>query len=903
MIGCQVSHFYIIRQLGSGGMGVVYEAQDTRLPRSVAIKFLKSTLSMNSDALRRFKREAQLASSLNHPNICTILDVDEADGQSFIAMELLRGRSLKSRLSGEPLPFSEIIDIAGQVADALAAAHDQGIMHRDIAPGNVFLTESGLVKLLDFGLAKHFSILEADGQTTDDLTAPGAAAGTLAYMAPEQLAEDASVDSRSDLYSLGILLYQMTTGARPFDVAPRNVLVSAIQSQAHVPVRTLRPQVPAGLERIIDKLLAKRPEDRYQTAHALRTDLDGLRSELEGFTSPARDVAAYLGRRNRTARSEGPLSASHRGPVRLTLGAAAVAGIAVVTWTALHAFRAPAAGPSRFVVRGLIDASVGSAVTITPDGRTLVYTGSLEAGRPIMLLPIGQLGARALAGTEGGNKPSIAPTGRRVAFFSRDDKLKIMPIAGGSATDVWDDWRFGDAVWDGDSAILTDGFRKVERGLSRRALDGGGRAPVVLTRPDTARGEVTHAAPLMIPGTRAVVFTVVNTLGAGPGPRSGQLAIALLDQRGGSPSPHVPLGVSARRAIAVVDHWLLYTSEDGGAIMAVRLDVEHRRVFGARVSVLEDSSANMETASLAANGTLLYVRRSRVNSPVLVDAKGAMQPLLAGHEGPFMNPRFSPDGKRFAVQVTSAHGTDVSVYDIASRTRTRLTTTGMANQPTWTPDGRRIVFWSVNGGAVEFWSQPADGAAPALKVVTADRAYAPTVTPDGRSLLFQQPIDSGWRIWSAPLSGQRAARQVLDDPSTNYMPAVSPDGKWLAYVSRLSRREEIFVRAFPGLGAPVQVSDSGGTEPAWSPDGRRIYYRDKRWLMAALVTAPSLAIAARERLFEGAFDGEMAHRNYDVSPDGKHFLMIAADSAANPEAVVVLNWLPELRARLSAARE
>ena len=276
MIGRQVSHFYIIRSLGNGGMGVVYEAQDTRLPRSVAIKFLTTALSRNVAAVRRFKREARLAASLNHPNICTILDVDEGDGQCFIAMELLHGQTLKARLADGPIPLAELIDIASQVADALAVAHDQGIIHRDITPGNVFLTHGGLVKILDFGLAKHFAADE-NGDVTDDLTVTGAIAGTIHYMAPERLAEDGAVDYRCDLFSLGVILYQMATGTRPFEIGPRSALISAIREEPHVPVRQLQPNHPAGLQRIIDKLLAKRPEDRYQTATAVRADLERLR--------------------------------------------------------------------------------------------------------------------------------------------------------------------------------------------------------------------------------------------------------------------------------------------------------------------------------------------------------------------------------------------------------------------------------------------------------------------------------------------------------------------------------------------------------------------------------------------------------------------------------------------------
>ena len=278
MIGRQLSHFYVIRSLGSGGMGTVYEAQDTRLPRSVAIKFLNAGLARNVRAIRRFKREARLASSLNHPNICTVLDVDEGDGHPFIAMELLIGASLKERLKAGPMAMDEILDIAVQVSDALAAAHAQGIMHRDVTPGNIFLTNGGVVKMLDFGLAKHFAALGDDGDVTEELTETGTLAGTLHYMAPEQFADVGEVDHRCDLFSLGAVLYQMMTGSRPFQAKSRDETIALICQQPHVPVRQLAPHYPLQVERTVDRLLAKHPRDRYQTASALRADLDGARS-------------------------------------------------------------------------------------------------------------------------------------------------------------------------------------------------------------------------------------------------------------------------------------------------------------------------------------------------------------------------------------------------------------------------------------------------------------------------------------------------------------------------------------------------------------------------------------------------------------------------------------------------
>jgi TolB-like protein/tRNA A-37 threonylcarbamoyl transferase component Bud32 len=288
MIGRQVSHFYIIRSLGSGGMGVVYEAQDTRLPRSVAIKFLKPSLTRDDMAIKRFKREARLSASLNHPNICTVLDIDDGQDPPFIAMELLHGASLKQTLARGPLSLDTILDIAGQVADALGAAHDHDIMHRDLTPGNIFLTSTGLVKLLDFGLAKHHAALADSDQISDDLTISGAAAGTIHFMAPERFDARATTDHRADLFSLGVVLYQMVTGARPFEAASRHELIALIRDQPHFPVRHFSSSHPAALDAIVDRLLAKRPDDRPATAWAVRADLEALQRARIGprATSP-----------------------------------------------------------------------------------------------------------------------------------------------------------------------------------------------------------------------------------------------------------------------------------------------------------------------------------------------------------------------------------------------------------------------------------------------------------------------------------------------------------------------------------------------------------------------------------------------------------------------------------------
>ncbi len=1173
VIGQRISHFYIIRQLGSGGMGVVYEAQDTRLPRSVAIKFLKSSLSTDGGALKRFKREARLASSLNHPNICTIFDVDEGDSESFIAMELLRGCSLKDRLLGQALELDEIIDIATQAADGLAAAHDQGIIHRDIKPGNVFLTESGLVKLLDFGLAKHFPTQDSDTQSTDNLTAPGAVAGTLYYMAPEQLAQDASIDYRCDLFSFGVVLYEMVAGVRPFDASPRSALVSAIQHQPHIPLRQRAPNHAAELERIVDTLLAKRPDDRYQSAHALRADLEALsttvaagqRPTTRTWTKPPRAespppalrvalaeryaVGAEIGRggmatvyaaddlrhRRRVAlkvldprlgamlgaerflseiqvtaglqhpnllplfdsgevdgllyyvmplvegaslrarldresqlpvedavrivstiataldyahrkgvvhrdlkpenillqdgqplvadfgvalavsnaggaqlaasgtspgtprymspeqavgdssidgrsdvyslacvlyelligdppftgssaqaviakvisdppssvRAVRPAIPAHvdaaltralakrpadryasarefadallltpittttrqraaaggwrRSPL-LVLGATAAVALAGVAWMAAR----PHDSSAEFTVfsyPNIIDQTQFGSVTISPEGRALVFTGSAAAGRPLMLQRLDERTAHVIPGTERALDPFVSPDGKRLLFSSSERMKEIIAIDGVPASRGAAGWRYGSGGWMGDTAVVRGGGP--DQALWKSSA--GQNALTEITRRDTAQGETRHSAPLVLPGAHDLVFTVSKR--SGPGPVSGALAIASLNP-GPSLAPHVLLDVKARRAIAFVDaKWLLYASENGQNIMVVQLDVAHRRTVGAPFSVWKDSAGNLETASLADNGTLLYVRMPQTNSVVFVDSSGAERPGMPKIEGSFMNPRLSPDGKRFAVQVGSALGQDVWVYDIESPTPKRLTTSGKALQPTWTPDGRIVYMMAKSSGIV---SQPLDGG-PGDTIPGTDRAFAPTVSPTGELVAFHtRPANMGetGTIWSAPLKGIGARRPLADTGSTNNMPAFSPDGHWLAYVSTdATGRNEVYVRSFPILGPSVRVSDGNGTEPAWSPDGRRIYYRGNGSFMAATFDAATPAITSRRAQFKDASDNTMPHRNYDVLPNDKGFLMIAPTTTGGPEAVVMVNWLTKkLRAQLALHR-
>jgi len=369
---------------------------------------------------------------------------------------------------------------------------------------------------------------------------------------------------------------------------------------------------------------------------------------------------------------------------------------------------------------------------------------------------------------------------------------------------------------------------------------------------------------------------------------------------------YTPLGIDAQIAFAYQDGWILYVRRDARALMAARLDLASSRIIGEPVVVLEQEGGGIDAARLASNGTLLYSRRVLPqNAPVLVDSTGTATALVAGLSGAFMNPRVSPDGRRVAVQRASAEGTDAWVYDIADGAQARVTRSGSVLGPAWEPDGRHLVYASTVEGRDALWRIPADGNGRPERLAAAKGLFAASPTREPNLLLFQRRVNGVWSIWRAPMPGELEPQSVVTGTYDAFMPSLSPDGRWLIYAGSESGRYEVYLRHFPGPGPAIQVSLDGGTEPAWAADGRRIYYRGDRKLMYAEVTGgASPSITRRRMLFADTFDGDMPmpHRNYDVMPDGRRFVMIAPTGDATPETIVVLNWTPELRARLSANR-
>jgi eukaryotic-like serine/threonine-protein kinase len=772
---------YLVRQkVAVGGMATVYVAHDRRHHRAVAIKvFVEESGSMLGERDGgRFLAEIRTVARLQHAHIVPLFDSGAADGLLYYVMPFVNGETLRQRLQREsPLPVAEAVRLTVAMASALTHAHREAIVHRDLKPENILLRD-GEPLIADFGIALGL----AGGD--ERLTRTGMLIGTPRYMSPEQAFGDGDIDARTDVYSLGVMLYEMLTGETPHVASGAQAMLAKVRVERATPVHLLRDTVPVNVSAVLDRALTKQPADRWESAQAFSDALQAAGRAPAGSADLPQAASTSLPGEPPSAARAAP-GASRRG----WLGAAA----AVVTVIAVGSiFSRRGTGPAvepvpangaalaavRMVVAPLPDAAVGRAPTMTSDGAQLVYAGSVATGRRIFVRPLTALRARSLAGTEGALRTFVSPDGQWIAFITSEDKLMKVSVDGGAPIVLGSMFRYGSGAWAGNDRLVLDGIG--QQGLSWMSAAGGARN--LLTRVDSTERDSGHNAPFVFPDGKTVAFTIRRDM-SGPGLLVGELALVTLDPSRTDPAPPSRLGVVGGVAVGFVDGWLLYTSADRTAIMAMRIDTATLRPQGAAVRVLEQE----------------------------------------------------------------------------------------------------------------------DGALAPVPVLSAPGLFAVSASPDGARLLFQRSINGVWSVWQAAASSGYTPEPVVQETYDAFMPSLSPDGRWLAYAANGTGRHEIYVRPFPGPGAPVQVSQDGGTEPAWSADGRRLYFRSQRRMYVASV-APSaeFTVTARRVLFSDAFDGDMPmpHRNYDVMRDGHHFVMIAAAADAVLQTVVVLDWLPELRAIL-----
>jgi eukaryotic-like serine/threonine-protein kinase len=868
--------YQIRNRIATGGMASVYLADDLRHARQVAIKvftFDDGPEALDDSGSERFLAEIRTTARLQHPNIVPLFDSGAAGGLRYYVMPFVNGETLRQRLRREPvLPLDESLRVTHTIASALEHAHAEGVIHRDLKPENILLRD-GQALVTDFGISLALAAV-ADQR----ITRSGMVLGTPQYMSPEQASGAQMIDARTDIYSLAAIVYEMLAGDPPHTGSTASGILAKVITEKPTSVHTLRDTIPKPVADVIDRALAKQPADRFASVR----DFDN--ALLHARTAESRPVAAT--KRKTT----------------WIIGVVAAAAALLLAVRMLPRLDAPAATSSQFVVAPLADAAIGRAPSITADGASLVYSGSSATGRKLFVRKVSELQARAIPGTEGALNTFLSPDGAWIAFTTTGDKLLKVPIAGGATTPITGVFRYSSAAWAGNDRLIVDGFG--QQGLAWVSSAGGPLHQI--TSLDARRGDSFHALPFVLPDARTVIFTI--GLGRfGPGALQGELAMVSLDADDGPHKTYTRLGIQAQRAVGLVDGWLLYVTPGGRGVAAVRFDVGARRVSGTARSVLEHVDGKIDIAALAQNGTLLYTRQleAEANAPVLVDTAGVATTMLAGVEGSFMNPRLSPDGTKLIVQSTTSKGNDIWQYDIATRTQTRVTNSGDAVGGTWTPDGQRTIYFSSRGGRDAFWANAVDGSVPPKRVLSAAGLFAASVSHDGTQLIFQRIIDGVWGVWSAALDGDTTLHPIVVATYDAFMPSLSPDGRWLAYAANESGRYEIYLRPYLEPGAVVQVSQDGGTEPAWSADGQRLYFRDgRRMLVAQVRTTPSVTITDRHVLFSDAFDGDMPmpHRNYDIARDGRHFVMLAATPGKEPQTIVVLNWLTDFRARIAAVR-
>ena len=880
--GTQVGAYRILAPIGAGGMGDVYRARDTHLGRDVAIKILPTHFLVDPARRARFEREARLLGALNHAHIGAIYGLETIKGSHALVLEYIDGESLARRVASGPLPVATALAIARQIAGALEAAHEKGIVHRDVKPANIMLTVDDQVKVVDFGLATALdtddSSKTANSPTlTFEATQDGVIQGTAAYMSPEQT-KGRVADKRSDVWAFGCVLYEMLTGRRPFEKQNVSDTLAAVLRD-DPDWNALPATVPTGLRNLMRRCLEKDRTARIPDMAVVRFLLD----EPTAVVSPIPGLQLSQVRKRLIAMSAAGL-----------LGCLATG---FVVWTLM---RGGPAAPVRLFIALTPPQSLAtitesnSPVAIDPSGRHQVFVARTSSNGPVQLMvkSMDQLQIVAIAGTEWAQDPFFSPDGEWIAYWSAGSVLKKVRRTGGPSQEI--SRVTGEPMggtWMPDNSIIV-ATNDPRTGLIQVPAEGG--TPTVLSNP--GEGERDHQYPSALPGGRAVLFTIGSV---GPAENSQVAALDLNTHqrkilfRGGSDARYVETGQ------------LVYAAS--GTLRAVRFDPALQEVRGVSVPVIDNVGMTNQGAaafSVSKDGTLVYVqaayRDGAKRTLVWVDREGQEEPLSAEAK-PYSHPRLSPDGTRLAVN-SRGQDRDIWIFDLGRQTFEKLTSgTARELNPVWTPDSRMVLYASPREAGVDIvYRQRADGTGNSEALTSGKNHFYPiSIAPKGHEVVLVDGSDSIMTLAVLHLDGTNRITSLLQNSSQNLNGEVSPDGRWLAYQSDETGRYEIFVRPYPNAqsGAKRTISVNGGTKPLWARSGNELFYIDAEgYLMAVqFQTRPGVASGAPKRVFHGRYHSlEELGRTYDVSPDGRRFLMIKG-SGDQATMVVVLNWFEDLR--------
>jgi serine/threonine protein kinase/Tol biopolymer transport system component len=877
----RLGRYEIRSQLGAGGMGEVYRARDTELGRDVAVKVLPSGFATDKDRLHRFQQEACAAGSLNHPNILIVHDIGAHDGSPYVVSELLEGETLRKRISGTPMAQRRAIDYALQIAHGLAAAHEKGIIHRDLKPDNIFITNDGRLKILDFGLAK---LTQPDGDESQTGiptrrvdTNPGVVMGTMGYMSPEQLT-GGTVDQRSDIFSFGAILYEMLSGRRAFQAASTAETMSAILKEDPPELSDTNKTVSPALERLINHCLEKNPAARFHSARDLTFALEAL----SGSSGAAQETT--------TAISLPSARANWRGLLPWLISGFAVL-LAIVAF-ATSDFRRTSVEPlavTRFNIYPPEKAYFGGSFAVSPDGRRLVMRVISEGKIRLWMRSLDSLTAQPLVGTEEASYPFWSPDGRYIGFFS-SGKLKKIEPAGGPAQTLCDSPEARGGTWNSDGIII---FAPKPLDALYRVPAAGG-APVPLTTLDATRKEISHTHPRFLPDGRHFLYVVDS-----PQRQNSGIYVGSLD------SKETKLLVNSDQSAEYAPQGYLLFLRDR-TLMAQGFDADKLEVKGEPFPVAEQvdrlgQGTRYALFSVSATGVLVYRSGSIENVQLIWFDREGKQIGTVGPIGSYAAPWLSPDEKRVVFgAVEPQGGSDIWIMELARGTPTRLTFDPAVDiSPIWSPDGTRIVFSSNREGPMNLYQKAANGAGnDELLLKSDDLKSAVDWSADGRFILFQDlGPKTNFDLWVLPLSGDQKPYPFLQTDFAEQQGRFSADGKWVAYTSNESGTAQVYVRSFPDSGGKWQISTNGGAQPQWRHDGRELFYTSAdRKLMAVDVKAngSTLDVGVPKALFDLRIQtaGLPGPRNFYVAAaDGRRFLIasVPEDRLTTPTTVVE-NW-------------
>jgi serine/threonine protein kinase len=880
--GTKLGPYEIVAPMGAGGMGEVYRARDTRLERIVAVKVLSQGFSEDTEFKQRFEREARAISSLNHPNICTLYDVGHQDGTDYLVMEHIDGESLSQRLSKGPLSIEQLLRIGIQISEALEAAHRHGIIHRDLKPGNVMLTKAG-AKLLDFGLAKPIAPLKAVAATNaptfsaalSPITRQGYITGTLEYMSPEQI-EGKEADARSDIFALGAVLYEMATGKRAFQGKSSISVASAILEKDPEPISNVQPMSPPALEHVIKTCLEKDAEERWQNAGDVGRELSWIEQSGSGAGLPIsvvrsrkkRDragwiaaamlglLAAYLGWR-------GALNGGTAAPLRMTITL-----------------------PPKITLLG----NSTQPLAISPDGSTIVYSAIDDNQKTqLYLRKLNSFESTPIPGSENGMEPFFSPDGEWVGFVTPDDKLKKVSLRGGSSILADPAISIGGAWADNGTIYFIKTFAS---GIYAIPAEGGEATQVTHTNTGTKADDRAHLWPSVLPHNSGLIFTVWSgksfneTRIEGISFKTGKRKVLLENGTDAHylSSGHIAYGRDGTLFIAGFDpDRMEVTSPPTPVIQGVMMGASNGdAVFG----VSQNGTLVFEPGSFAS------VRRNLV----WMDHKGNAKSITADVK-PFSSPAVSPDGRRIALTLM-ASTFDVWVYDLERDALTKFSFGADDYRPRWSRDGKMVAYDSSKTGHQEVFVKQANGSGPERKITEGPENKALyDWTVDNREVIFgRENKDSGWDIYAALIEGNHQVRPLVQGPFNQDDARVSPDGRWLAYVSDESGQHEVFVQGMDDPNTRIQISIEGGTWPRWARSGRELFYISGSKVMAVTLGLGKNLTPSKPIFL---FEDKIRWDSYDV---GRNDNFVVARNAqvqgSGTQINVVLNWFEELNGKI-----